>query len=224
MASNKKVGRIVGILLLSIFIIGVTIYQVLQGQVLFKEDFYTIISSHSNKILLSAILGIGSGILSIIVSVLVLPIFKKHNPFLAYLYIVFCVLGFVAITAESITVLSMLEHGQEFVESGNIDKVKVAKTLILYAQHWWAHHIYLITSCFPVFVLFLNLYLGKLVPKVLSGFGMIAAILMFVEILAIMIGNGISDNLMLPIALIQLTFPFWLMAKGLKSQAELEAA
>ena len=57
----------------------------------------------------------------------------------------------------------------------------------------------------------------KLTPRALSGFGVIAALLMFIEILATIFGKGISSNMMLPIGLIQLIFPFWLLFKGLNS-------
>jgi hypothetical protein len=40
---------------------------------------------------------------------------------------------------------------------------------------------------------------------------------MFIEELLSIFGQGISMNMLLPIALIQITLPLWLIFKGLKS-------
>lgn len=52
----------------------------------------------------------------------------------------------------------------------------------------------------------------------LSVIGICAALLMFIEILASILGNSISMNMLLPIGFIQLVLPFWLIFKGLNSK------
>lgn len=218
MSSNKKTGRIAGVLLLFIFISGVTIFQFLQSAVLSSKDFVIAASENENQLIASTVLGLFSGIASIIVAIILLPIFKKHHFNLAVLYVAFCLFNFVAIMIDNYSVLSMLEFSKISVK--NTDEVssviKMMETL-LYQEHIWTHYFYLLISCFPVFVLFANLFVSKLVPRILSGFGVVAAVLMFIEILATIFGQSISSNMMLPIGLIQLIFPFWLMFKGLKS-------
>jgi hypothetical protein len=65
--------------------------------------------------------------------------------------------------------------------------------------------------------LYYTLFISKLVPKILAGFGVFASILMFIQILATIFGQKVSSNMMLPIALIQFLFPIWLIIKGLKT-------
>lgn len=50
--------------------------------------------------------------------------------------------------------------------------------ILIYEKHWWTHYFYLLISCFPVFVLYYALYLSKLVPKIISIFGIIAVFIM----------------------------------------------
>ena len=59
--------------------------------------------------------------------------------------------------------------------------------------------------------------MSKLIPKVISIVGIIAVILMFIEMLFSILGNSISMTMLLPIGLIQLILPLWLIFKGLKS-------
>ena len=56
MNSNKKAGRLVGLLFLLIFATGITVYQFLQGPVLFSDDFLKTTSANSNQIIISTLL------------------------------------------------------------------------------------------------------------------------------------------------------------------------
>lgn len=217
MKSNKKTGRLVGLLFLLIFATGITVYQFLQGP-LFADDFLSSTSANSHEIIISTLLLLFSSIASIVIAILLLPIFKKHSVTLAYLYVAFSILGFIAIAIDNISVLSLLELSQEHTKNG-ADSSDILNSLgnVFYKNHWWTHYMSLLISCFPVFILYYALYVSKLVPKVISIVGIIAVILMFIEILFSILGHSISMNMLLPIGLIQLILPLWLIFKGLKS-------
>jgi hypothetical protein len=221
MNSNKKTGRVIGVLFLLIFISGVLIYQFLQGPILFANDFLTSTSSNSNQIIISILLGILSGITSIIISIILLPIFKKHSFSLALMYFAFCILNFIAISIDNLSVLSMLELSQEYVKSGtdNSNLFKIMGT-ISYQKHWWTHYLTLLISCFPVFILFYTFFISRLIPRIIALFGIIAVILMFIEILFSIFASSISMNMLLPIGLVQLFLPIWLIFRGLNSPLE----
>ena len=220
MKSNKKVGRVVGLMFLFIFAIGITVYQFLQGPVLFSDDFLTTTSANSNEIIISTLLLFLSGITSVVIATILLPIFKKYSIILAFLYLAFSILSFIAISIDNISVLSMLELSLENTKNG-IDNSDILNTLgnVFYKKHWWTHYLSLLISCFPVFILYYTLYMSKLIPKIISIVGIIAVILMFIEILFSILGNSISMNMLLPIGLIQLILPLWLIFKGFNSSA-----
>lgn len=224
MNSDKKIGRIIGILLLLIFVIGVTMYQFLQSP-LFAADYLTATAAHGNEIIISTLLGILSGLTDILIAVLLLPIFKRYNSSLAYLYLAFCILSSVAICIDNVSVLSLLDLSNEYVKIGSnpSESFQLVGTLF-YEKHFWTHYLSLLMSCFPVFVLYYTLYISKLVPRIFSLFGICAVLLMFIEILGSIFGNSISMNMMIPMALIQLLFPIWLVIKGLKSSVETSVA
>ncbi|WP_296385439.1 DUF4386 domain-containing protein [Winogradskyella sp.] len=218
MKSNKKTGRLVGLLFLLIFPIGVIVYQILQGPVLFSDEFLNTTSVNSNEIIASTLMLCLSGILSIVIATILLPIFKTHSITLAFLYLAFTILNFIVISIDNISVLSMLELSNAYVSS-ETDNTNTLTTLsnIYSKRHWWTHYLSLLISCFSVFTLYYTLYVFKLIPKIISVFGIIAVILMFIEILFSIFGNSISMNMLLPIGLIQLIFPLWLIFKGFNS-------
>ncbi len=126
MNSNKKTGRVIGVLFLLIFSMGVTMYQFLQSP-LFADDFLTATSSSTDQIIVYALLGIISGATSVIIAILLLPIFIRHSVNLAYIYFAFCILYFVAIAIDNVSVLSLLELSKEYVNNGgeNPDSFKI---------------------------------------------------------------------------------------------------
>jgi len=221
MKSNKKAGRLVGLLFLLIFATGITVYQFLQGPVLFSDDFLTTTSTNSNEIIISVLLIFLSGITSVVIATILLPIFKKHSISLAFLYLAFSILSFIAISIDNISVLSMLELSFEYTKNGT-DNSDILNTIgnVFYKKHWWTHYLSLLISSFPVFILYYTFYVSKLIPKVISIVGIMAVILMFIEILFSILGNSISMNMLLPIGLIQLILPLWLIIKGLNSSLE----
>ena len=118
MKSNKKTGRLVGLLFLLIFATGIIVYQFLQGPVLFSDDFLTTTSANSNEIIISTLLLFLSGITSVVIATILLPIFKKCSITLAFLYLAFSILSFIAISIDNISVLSMLELSLEYTKNG----------------------------------------------------------------------------------------------------------
>lgn len=217
MESNKKRGRLVGLLFLLIFANGIVVYQFLQGPILFSNDFLTITSANSSKIIISILFLFLSGIISVTISTILLPIFKKHSISLAFLYFAFNILSFIAITIDNISVLALLELSISYTNKGTENsEILNAIGNVYYKKHWWTHYLSLLISCFPVFTLYYALLISKLIPKIISIIGMIAAILMFIEILFSLFGNSISMNMLLPIGLVQLVLPFWLLIKGFK--------
>jgi len=216
MYSNQKAGRISGVLFLFVFISGVVIFQVLQGPVLFSEDFLITTSENSNQIISSALLSILGGLASIIIATLLLPIFKRHSYYVAFLYLAFCILNFIALMLDNVSVLSMLELSSDYVANGDSNTLQTMGNLV-YEKHYWTHYMYLLISCFPVFVLYYGFYVSKIVPRVISIFGIFAVILMFIQVLFSIFGQSISMNMMLPMGLIQLVLPLWLIIKGFSS-------
>lgn len=218
MKSNKKAGRLSGLLFLLIYVTGIVVYQFLQGPVLFSDDFLTATAASSNEIIISILLLFLNGITSVLIATILLPIFKKQSNTLAFLYLAFCILSFIAISIDNSSVLSMLELSREYTNSEN-DSSDIINALgkVFYKNHWWTHYLSLLISCFPVFILYCTLYVSKLVPRAISIFGILAVILMFIEILFSISGNSISMNMFLPIGLIQLILPIWLIFKGLNS-------
>lgn len=224
MQSNKATGRVVGVLFLTIFILGITIYQILQGPILFEEDYYNSILAFENNLITSIILGIFSGVLSIIISILVFHLLQNFNKFLGYLYLSFCIVNFIGIILDSVSVASMIEYGKslQVLDSNSADTIALVGHLLL-KKHWWTHYLSLLISCFPLFIFYYTMTITKLIPRVISLFGLVAVVLMFLEMVLSLFDARLGMNMLLPLGLAQITLPIWLIIKGFNDNQSLHS-
>jgi hypothetical protein len=106
----------------------------------------------------------------------------------------------------------------QYVKIG-ADNIGLIETLgaVFYKNHWWTHYTTILVSSFPTFILYFTLYQSKLIPKIISVIGLVASSMMLTEMIFRFFGHNFGLVLLLPIALIQLFLPIWLMSKGFKT-------
>lgn len=216
--SISRAPRLAAMLLLMIFVSGVAIYQFLRGPYVFADDYLLETAAHNGAITSSILLAFGNGVAGILVAVLLLPTFRKVRERLAWLYLALCIVNFMAISLENYAAHELLGAANAFTATSEPENGLRLLGKAAYAQHEWAHYLYLLLSCLPVFVLYCLLYIGRLVPRLISVFGLVASTLMFVSMLSFFYDFRIygDEFLLLPMALVQLVLPVWMLVKGFK--------
>ena len=106
MKMKQQKIRIAGLLLLTIFVIGIVNYQFLRGPIVFDDDYLSLIANNKSSIIYSILLSFLSGVLSIVVALILFDYFKKGSSVLALGYVVFTILNFVGIALENTAVFS----------------------------------------------------------------------------------------------------------------------
>jgi len=220
MNSNISSGRTVGVILLLTFILGVLINQFLQGPIIFSEDFLNKVAANSNQVILSVLLVLTSSILALVMAVILLPIFKQSNYSLAFLYLAFSVISFATYLIDNTVILTMLGLSKEYVaagasEAGYFESIGA----VFYQARWWTHYMTLLISSLPFFLFYYLFYQTKLIPRFVSIWGLLAVLLLLVEVLFSMYGQSLGMILFLPMGLVQIFLAIWLIIKGLKSPA-----
>ncbi len=221
MKSNKNMGRILGVLLLIHFILGILINQFLLGPIIFTSDFLTNVSANTTQVILSVLLGLIGSALSVGMAVLLLPMFKKCSKGIAFWYLSFSIIGFTVSLIDNTSVLSILSLSQEFVKS-EATNVNYFENLgaLLYATRWWTHYLDMLIAIFALPVFYYVLYNLKLVPRFISIWGLIGVALMLTGILLTIFDQGTHDTemmLLVPLGLNRLFLAIWLLTKGFNS-------
>ncbi|MFC2026246.1 DUF4386 domain-containing protein [Chloroflexota bacterium] len=150
-----------------------------------------------------------------------LPILRKQNEALA---LGFSGLRFIEVVCSivgSISLLTLLTLSYEFVDAGapGDSYFQTIGTVVLAIRDW----AFMIGSglVWSLSALVLNylLYQSKLVPRWLSVWGILGALLSLVNYFPEFFGINSIDILFLPIALQEMVFAVWLIVKGVNSSA-----
>ena len=218
MNTHKRTARIVGVL----FIIG-TVAGVLSffgGTIIDDPDYLIKVSENENQIIVGALFILIMGFALAMVPVMMFPIFRKFNEALALGYVVFRgALETVTYFGAVIIWLLLITLSQEYVKAGAPDAsyFQTLGTLLLEAADW-IDYISTLAFSLGALMFYYLLYQSKLIPRWLSGWGLIGAILVLAVGLLAMFGLDLAI-LWAPLALQEMVLAVWLIVKGFNPSA-----
>jgi hypothetical protein len=213
-AASRKTAIIVGVL----YIIG-TVAGVLSllfaGPILEDPDYLINVSANENQIIIGALFVLTMGFSLAMMSVMLFPILKKHNEALALGTVVFRgALEAVIYMAVAISWLLLLTASQEYGKAGVPDAfhVRMLGTLLLKASDQIGSILDIVFSLGALMIYYL-FYQSKLIPRWLSVWGLMGAILYLTSGLFAMFSVDFSI-LEAPLALQEMVMAVWLIVKG----------
>jgi hypothetical protein len=226
--TNRKTAIIVGIL----FIVG-TVSGILAGVFtapIRAESTYPLnIYASETEWIIGTLLVLLMGLSLAMLPVLLYPIFKKHNEVLAFGSVLFR--GIFEQVGEILLVISMfllLTVSEIYGKAGTADASNF-QTLgsLLIAAGDWIQNIMGIIFSVGTLMFFVLFYQTRLIPRWLSGWGMIGAALYLIAPIVSMlsplhlapdVGVGIG-LLMIPTAIQEMVFGIWIIVKGFNPSA-----
>ena len=214
MNTYRKTAIIVGIL----FIIGTAagvLSIVFTGSILDSPDYLIEVAANENQIIIGTLFILIMGFALAMVPVMLFPIFKKYNEALALGAVVFRgALEAVFYIVLVINMLLLLTLSQEYVKAEATDAFyfQTFGTFLLKADIWLANMLSIVFSIGALMIYYL-FYQSKLIPRWLSVWGLIGAVLYLAAPLLSMFGSELGI-LMLPLALQEMVLAVWLIVKG----------
>ena len=201
-----------------LFIIGTVagiLSVVFTGTILNDPDYLVKISANENQIIIGVLLVLIMGFSLAMVPVLLFPIFKKYNEALALGAVVFRgALEAVTYIAIVICWLLLIVLSQEYVKAGTptASYFQTAGVLLQEAGVWLGYILAIVFSLGALMIYYL-FYQSKLIPRWLSLWGLIGAILYLAQPLLAMFGSKF-DVLFVPLGLQEMVLAIWLIVKG----------
>lgn len=209
--NNKAIARIVGIL----YIIG-TVAGILSvtftGSVIGSADVLMKVSANVNEAKLGTLFILIMGISLALVPAVIYPVVKKYNEALALGYVVFrgALETFIYIISAIWLLLVVLS--KEYATSASFQSVNH----LLSNSGEQIHSFTMIIFSLGALMFYYLLYRSKLIPKWLSGWGLIAGIIYLVTGITAMFGT-VSTLVLMPLALQEMVMAVWLIIKGFNS-------
>lgn len=149
------------------------------------------------------------------------PLLKKHNEALALGSVSFRVVEGVFVLIGTLSLLSLLTLSQESIATGTSGAAssQTLGTLLLALRDWQLHVISGLAFSLGALMYYVILYRANLIPRWLSGWGALGAILsLTATVLASFARDfgmeSVHTYLSIPIGLNELVFAAWLIVKG----------
>lgn len=216
--SSRRIASVVGVLFIVGTVAGIA-SAVITGPLLSGSDYLTKIAANTNLITLGALCVLTMGLALALVPVVIFPVLKKYNEVLALGYVVFR--GALETFTYCVIVISwllLLPLSREFGAAGvsSAAHQTLGNSILRAADIGSA-----ITSIiFPLgaMMLYVVFYQSKLIPRWISGWGIVAAVLTLVAGLTALFGINLDmlKYVMLPQ---EMVMAVWLIAKGFNSVA-----
>ncbi|MGA8858295.1 MAG: DUF4386 domain-containing protein, partial [Candidatus Bathyarchaeia archaeon] len=178
-------------------------------------------SANQNQALIGALLVFIAAILSVSIAISLYPVLKKFNQSLAIGAVSFRLIEAVLYIVGVVTIIFLLTLSQEFVQAGapSSSYFQTLGAVFLSGHDWVSFGAGPIAFSLGALMYYHVFYQTKLVPRWLSGWGLIGAALCMVAGLLVMLGliipvSTIHIVLNLPIAVQEMVLAVWLIVKG----------
>lgn len=208
------------------FIIGTVSGVVALGPVLAPlrsaPDYLTAYGTMETRVRVASLLELLMGVALVAMAVAVYPVLRKFSPGAAIAYVGARLLEAVVFMLNVTSMLALVELGREYVASGAADAARF-HTLgaILLGVSEWAGHVVLDVAIFPLgaLVLYWVFFRTRLVPRWLSGWGLISAVLYWAAGVLVMFKTITpleTPHILLqaPLGLQEMVLAVWLIARG----------
>ncbi len=217
--SHRATARIVGFL----FILATGAFSISVGvlePVLGSPDFLALASANRGRVMLGSALELVNHAAVVAIAVVIYPVLRRSGVRIALGYVVARSIESVLFVIATMHLLALLEVSGAFVAAGAPPDSHF-QTLgdLFYAGHDW-NRAPLAFSAFAISALLLNyrLFTARLVPRWISGFGLVAAASILAARVMMLVGVEIPPanvaQMDAPIFLQEMIFAGWLIVRG----------
>lgn len=217
MNSTRKIAVITGVIFIIATFAGPMLATPLMPD-LTGTDYLTQFSSHPNQVAGGVLLWIISAFSSVGIAIAMYPVLKQQNAGLALGSVIFRTIEAAFYLVGKVSLLSLLTLSQQFTTAGDADRTSLqAVSNLLVSVYDHAGLLAVFAFCLGAFMYYYLFFQSQLIPRWLSGFGIVAIILISTAcVLALFSGNLITSYIPLvaPIAVQEMVLAVWLIVKG----------
>lgn len=226
MVSYRKNAIIVGILFIiatAFLFIGKSFYD----PVLSSPDYLARAYPERITVIFGILLEFACVIAIPLIPVFMFPVLKRSSETLALGYVVFRLFEAVLFITQEIKELSLIDVSRGYLNSSGADAAYYQNLgSSIQAENLWIFSIYVLIFAIGALLFYSALYKSKLVPRFISGWGFIAAVLILIGTLLQMfevdfISSEVIFQLVFafPIAVNEMVLALWLIVKGFNPAA-----
>lgn len=222
MNTSRKTAVIVGVLFLTAMVTSL-LGGIWLESILNVPDYLVSVSANEIQVIIGVLLELINCIAVVGIAVMMFSTFKKYDEGLALGYIGFRVIESAILVMAALSPLLLITLSQEYINTGAPD-ASYFQTIGALVSAGRAHLSGLLITVFfslGALLFYYLLYQLKLIPRFISVWGLIGAVLVLTWNLLEAFGISISAGMILalPIILNEIFLGIWLIVKGFNSSA-----
>lgn len=219
MNSNKTTARVVGVIYLAGFVVGIG-GNILIQSILGAPNHLSTVSANSMKLAIGAILWLMAVVGDTAHGVLMFPILKQHSERMAIGYLAARIIDAIFIAVMVLFLLLQIPLGSEYVKAAaaNVSHLQVLSTVSVEASQY-AYQIGMSTLGLSGLILNYVFLRAKLVPRWVAVWGLVGYAAILFGMLSAIMGSGLGDVSSIPGGLWEVFIGVWLIVKGFNAPA-----
>lgn len=222
MNSNRINARVVGALFIIATVAG-SIAASIGNPILDAPDYLTKIAAHEGTLIVGSFLQFLMAISCAGIGLGLYPIMKQYNTGMAIGAVGFRVTEGMIQILGGVSMIALLALSQQFVQAGEPDAsyFQTIGAVIKAGEAWMSNGVMLLCWCIGACMYYGLFYQYRLIPRWLSGWGLVGIMLTIISSVLVMLGilpglGSVQIFSNLPIALQEMVFAVWLIAKGIQ--------
>ncbi|MEO0572103.1 MAG: DUF4386 domain-containing protein [Bacteroidota bacterium] len=225
MKNTQQLGRSIGILLIVVIVTGIpsTLFRGLSTSLTRKPEFLETIANSSSTVPYLVLLSFMASLAWLIIAALLFPLLRKYNYGMALLFTGLWTICFTISLYGDIAHLSLLSMAREAEQASNsINESFGTLGTLKVKDYIWAHFITLVLYTSATLIFFYFLFKTKLIPRFLSGWGLLAIGIVFIASWLNIFGVYTGEYPYMHNGIHMITLTIWLTVKGFKENPLLQ--
>jgi hypothetical protein len=226
MGTTRKIAIMTGVVLIIATVIGLVADAVMPD--LTGTDYLSRLSARSNQVAAGALLYLIGYFACAGIAVVMYPVLKKWDAGLALGSVIFRTIETAFYMVSLVCRLSLSTLGQQSTTALAADRASlqaIGDSLVSVRNH--AGLLAVFAFCLGAFMYYTLFFQSRLIPRWLSGWGIVAIILMMTAcVLSLFSGNRITSYIPLafPVFLQEMVLAVWLIVKGFNASVAASGA
>lgn len=223
MLNQRTTEKILGVLYLAFMSSSIAGFTMLEAQ-LGPGDYLLTLYENRSQVSLAVLLHLVNDAAVVAIGILMFNLFRKASGLVATTVLVTRIMESTILMLGKVGVMLLLTVSKEYIQSGGSAAYFVTLGTLFKQWNGWSFEMAMLTLGVGGFVLCYFLLTRKLVPVALASLGMVGYVLLFAKSVMALAGYPAPFYLFVPVAIFEITFPFWLIFKGFRSIDELQSA
>jgi len=219
MPTQRTTEKILAILYWTFMASSIAGFTILQNH-LGRTDYLLTLYENRASVHLAIVLHLINDVAVVAIGILMFTLFHKANAAVASTILTTRIIEGTILMMGKVGIMLLLTISKEYVNAGGSEAYYITMGTLFKKWNAWSFEMAMLALGIGGSVLTYFLWRRKLIPVALAMLGVAGYVLLFSKSVITLAGYPTPFYLFMPVAIFEVTFPFWLLLKGFSRAVE----